>query len=159
MPHPKKNIKNRPYFDTALTLELERIVASVTLWAKHEAALQHTKNNFFVCSDELTGMCAVSAARLYIVLKKEGFKKVQIAMALANDEGHAFVQYAGYILDPSAMQFGAPGPLVMALKHDEIPWYYDANHYFGSVHAFSEFLDDVRWSPVQHPKNYDVDAV
>ena len=86
------------------------------------------------------GLCAHAAAWLHLLLLQEG-KTSSIATVQGNIIGHCFVVCEGLRLDPTAMQFGAPGPLVEQNDQVNAPWYYLNPIMHDSVSALCTHLD------------------
>ena len=131
---------------------LVALAKKVARWARAEASRQHDMANFEVDASDLTGMCAIAAAKAHALLVLSGITRAKIALSFHWTEGHAFVVVDGYCVDPTAMQFGMDKPLVSTLATKKTPWYYTKPKFFDNSDAFAEHLDNVNWSAAQHPR-------
>lgn len=131
---------------------LAAFASKVQRWAKREASRQHDLVNFEVDPYDLTGMCAIAAAKAHYWLHRAGVGDVRIALSSRWIEGHAYLIVGGYRVDPTAMQFGLANSLVQLHTQTKNPWYYKKPKLFDSVEAFSAYLDSISWSEKQHPR-------
>lgn len=136
----------------------ERLLAlahNVAQWAEREASRQQDLANFDVDPHDLTGMCAIAAAKTHHVLTRAGVRHAQLALTSRWTECHAFVLVEGYRLDPTAMQFGSAGPLVephLRGPRRRNPWYYAKPKTFDTIADFCVHLDSISWTATQHPR-------
>lgn len=132
--------------------QLVALAKKVSRWAKAEASRQQDMANFEVDARDLTGMCAIAAAKAHALLTQSGITGAKIALSFHWTEGHAFVVVDGYCVDPTAMQFGLDKPLVFQLANRKNPWYYAKPKFFDNSDEFAKHLDHVKWSAKQHPR-------
>lgn len=133
--------------------QLQALANKTSRWAKREASRQHDLVNFCVDSEDLTGMCAMASVQAFEWLRQNGVDNIQLAVStrfLASS--HAFLVVHGWRVDPTATQFGAPGPVVEQHTTKKVPWYYRNPKLFSTAEAFCEYLDSVNWDEKQHPR-------
>ena len=95
-------------------------------------------------------LCAISAGLLYTAMKHD-YPDVRLAVCTSDLEGHSFVVYKGLRLDPTAMQFGAPGPLVEPHITRGAPSHYLRAKQFSCLEAFNAHLKKRGWLAEQRP--------
>lgn len=95
-------------------------------------------------------LCAISAGLLYTAMKHD-YPDVRLAVCTSDLEGHSFVVYKGLRLDPTAMQFGAPGPLVEPHITRGAPSHYQRAKQFSCLEAFNAHLKKRGWPAEQRP--------
>jgi hypothetical protein len=99
---------------------------------------------------DLTGMCGIASAHLFIILNNHGITKVQ----LAANCGHIFLMICGNVLDVTATQFNNKQRTynrVHWAKHrhmmHEWPFIWKIEETFSSVNGLMDFQDN--WPPEQ----------
>lgn len=79
---------------------MEQIARRVRRWAMRNRRNWHSDRH-------LHGLCAVTAFRVFTQLRAAGFSDV--TLCLTEDDDHAFVHCAGYMVDVTATQFNGYG--------------------------------------------------
>lgn len=100
--------------------------------------------------NSLECLCAISAGLLFTAMKSD-YPEVRLAVRSSDIEGHSFILYKGLRLDPTAMQFGAPGPLVEPHITRDAPSHYQRAKQFSCLQAFNEYLKKQKWPAEQRP--------
>lgn len=100
--------------------------------------------------NSLECLCAISAGLLFTAMKSD-YPEVRLAVRSSDIEGHSFILYKGLRLDPTAMQFGAPGPLVEPHITRDAPSHYQRAKQFSCLQAFNEYLKKRGWPAEQRP--------
>lgn len=100
--------------------------------------------------DTGSGLCAHAAAWLHHLLQQEG-RSCMLASVQGNIVGHCFVLCDGFVLDPTAMQFGADSPLVSWYDPATAPWFHQEPALHGSTRALCEHLLGLGWCDAQLP--------
>ena len=100
--------------------------------------------------NSLECLCAISAGLLFTAMKSD-YPEVRLAVRSSDIEGHSFILYKGLRLDPTAMQFGAPGPLVEPHITRDAPSHYQRAKQFSCLQTFNEYLKKQKWPAEQRP--------
>jgi hypothetical protein len=116
-----------------------------TIYNAARRARRWTEKNWrrYRAVGDMCGMCGVSSTYLLKLLKKEGIR----ARIMAGD-GHAYVQYKGYIIDVTATQFGN-GKIVFRKRRKLESSEYRCDLGFRTPEAFIEHQEEVGWASEQ----------
>lgn len=97
-----------------------------------------------------SGLCAHAAAWLQHLLRQEG-KTSTLALVQGNIISHCFVLCEGFVLDPTAMQFGSKTPTVTWYDAEHAPWYHQQPTLHVDVPSLCQHLQDLGWCDAQVP--------
>lgn len=97
-----------------------------------------------------SGLCAHAAAWVQHLLAQEGRTSV-LASVQGNIVGHCFVLCDGFVLDPTAMQFGADTPSVSWYNPTTAPWFHQEPTLHRDIQAMCEHLQGLGWCDAQLP--------
>lgn len=143
-----KNVKNtrgavqvrrpRNLQQTKMSL-VSRIANETRIWA--ERTNEKLDDPF---DSNLTGMCAIAAARLFLNLQKE-----KIDARIVANNLHCFVTCDDIVVDVTASQFGYSDVTVIKRDIAEKIDHWKTVHVFEDVDALVKWQLDSRWPPNQ----------
>lgn len=112
--------------------KIRNIARRIRRWA----VLQAAKHNF---PDDLQGLCAIAARRLFLEFKNEGYSP-----KIAYQKNHCFVLVDGYLVDVTATQF-AHAEVVVRRFTNVKGWYWEVQRTYTTVRGFNSRLRKDRW--------------
>jgi len=108
---------------------------------------EHNSSGLF--SNDLEGMCAIAAAKLFIDLTNAGFK-CKIGYSDNNCFCHCFVICNNYyIVDVTATQFDKDNVVILPRKITQQHWFWKITKKFDSVKALYDYQHKEGWPPHQ----------
>ena len=119
-------------------IQVRKIAEEVRQWAEKEG-----RKDKYLFPDDLCGMCAIAAGKLWRELTKAHIP-AQIAYAEHFGDGHCFVMVGRYIVDVTASQFGHD-KVVIRVMNKGLSFYWQPTKMFRSVTALRREQKNDGW--------------